>query len=318
MNTINNTFIAHTFQTPGLQPYRFNCFNCLPQPGLGRHILSLISSSSLNESVQLNLPVPTSTNEEGFVVVGSCNGLLCIANEPDELFLVNPALRQVKDIKKYTIKAEGVTDHISLGFGFDNARSDYKVVRVVTDLLRFPSLSRVEVYSLYEKSWKEIETESRFKIIQPFSDANVKGIPYWVAEDNSVPRQLILVYFDVHSEKFQKISLPDNILGRGIKFGMLEYKESVSIITFKFYLNVEIWTLDDSCGGSCWIKKLNFKASPVIHGLVGCLKTGELLAQTYLNELLLYDPGKPVSKRTKFPTRILRAYNHIESLVSLN
>lgn len=320
-NPMNNSFIAHDFQTQDFHPYKFHAFNY--QPSLGNHILSLININFHNNAVELNLPFPTSTNQEGFFVVGSCNGLLCIGNDSSGLHLWNPASRQLKDIQKCTIEVEDFGDHISLGFGFDHASNDYKVVRIITNLLRFPAVSRVEVYSLNENSWKEIEVELEFKMIQPLCAAIVKGLPYWLAEDISVPKRFILVSFDVQSEKFCKVSVSDGILGHGMLIGILEFKESVAIIVCSKYHEMEIWALDDdSSGRSCWIKKLNFMISPVFKGLVGCLKTGELITQTFLNELVLYDPGNQVFKQThnqsQFRQRTLRTYNYIESLVSLN
>lgn len=83
---------------------------------------------TIDRSIRLNHPI-----DELSHVVGSCNGLLCLADKANKLYLWNPVTRQVKNMPgyKYTVDKNSDVDSVAFGFGFDHATSDYKAVRIV-------------------------------------------------------------------------------------------------------------------------------------------------------------------------------------------
>ncbi|PHT76805.1 hypothetical protein T459_20327 [Capsicum annuum] len=74
-----------------------------------------------------------------FNIVGSCNGLLCLADDHEccrnHIYLWNPSIRKSLKlpIPIYTFKTLSTLDHTQ-GFGFDRTTNDYKVVRIYTQL----------------------------------------------------------------------------------------------------------------------------------------------------------------------------------------
>ncbi|KAK1396878.1 hypothetical protein POM88_006741 [Heracleum sosnowskyi] len=146
------------------------------------------------------------------------------------------------------MKKQNLEHHVSFGFSFDNASNDYKVVSILTDTSHF--VSRVSVYSLHWNSWKTIEHgKLNVRVIQPRATI-VKGLFYWLIEENSVPSHFGLVWFNVQSGILGTTSLPGSTICRNV----FEFKESVAVSTECTYdQSISIWKQDDDCS---WIKIL--------------------------------------------------------------
>ncbi|KAK1381928.1 hypothetical protein POM88_019663 [Heracleum sosnowskyi] len=167
--------------------------------------------------------------------------------QTEKLYLWNLATRKVKELPGTALKisSKKLYDASVLGFCFDFASSDYKVVRIVRTSNNSSVNNRVEVYSLIKNSWKEIEVKLNFgELIEFYSLAFVKGSLYW-----SIKAQT-LILFNVQSEDFCTIPVPPN----AFCFDLFEFKGSVALIDEVVGRGIiNIWTLDDH---SCWIKKL--------------------------------------------------------------
>lgn len=95
------------------------------------------------------------------LVVGSCNGLLCIQSyRPYCLVVLNPSTGSYKEIP--TLLPPRRYSALNFGFGYDFRNDDYKVVRIVDRSPSMGFLSHrvdriVHVYSLNSNSWEVIE-----------------------------------------------------------------------------------------------------------------------------------------------------------------
>ncbi|KAK1353990.1 F-box domain-containing protein [Heracleum sosnowskyi] len=296
----------------------------------GLNQLSLLDVNLHDRDISLNIPMP---DKDSFYVVGSCNGLICLAYNfnngsqrlPRKQCIWNPATGKVKEINRCTIKIKAKSNNdirVSLGFGFDHASSDYKVVRIVTYKCPFEYdfKNRVEVYSLNKDSWMEVDEEFEFGKIMSIYPAFVNGSIYWISETNSFDEKFAVVSFNLQSENLCKTLVPENVLSSyyNVCDDIFALNESVAVaITDEDKKNgIDIWTLD---GDNSWNKKLTINRS-VITSIVGCLKTGEFVGLDSNNELVLYNSGKKVVKPTHQLIRreTIRTYNHSESLVSWN
>ncbi|MCD7451387.1 hypothetical protein HAX54_011695 [Datura stramonium] len=111
-------------------------------------------SSLLNESVTeaFDLDYPMKISNKFIWIVGSVNGLICLAIEDKQLFLWNPSIRKFKKLpdSRATMKADSF---FMYGFGYDEIHDDYRVV------VGFRSLGffKVEIYSLNSDSWRSID-----------------------------------------------------------------------------------------------------------------------------------------------------------------
>ncbi|KAK1382081.1 hypothetical protein POM88_019816 [Heracleum sosnowskyi] len=150
----------------------------------GDHQLHVINKYGLDRAIHLDLPLTVSTCRERFNVVGSFNGLLCVVlanrkrRRQNRVYLWNPATGQLKNIH---MSIYHNNYQVSLGFCFDDASSDYKVVSIVTDMTRL-FISRVEMYSLNQNSWKPIDdhVELKFRLFQSSLLENGKFETYFI------------------------------------------------------------------------------------------------------------------------------------------
>ncbi|KAK1382057.1 F-box domain-containing protein [Heracleum sosnowskyi] len=330
-NFVNNKHVAITATNPDNDSFIIH--------NLNNDQLYVINVNFLDRAITLEIPVPA--DNDSINIVGSCNGLLCVAHTcnrqklPKKLYLWNPATRKVKHIHKYSIaiNRKSKVYRVSLGFGFDRSSGDYKVVRIVTymypieinhstetflyymDENKYSFKHRVEVYSLNRNSWKEIGVEFKFMLVRSPCPVIVNGLLYWIVDqDRDTSFKHVLLSFNVESENFSTVSLPDDVSWQRV----FEYKESVATpCTDKYIGHIDIWTLDDD---NCWIKKLIIRSSVIrsSYDLDGCLKTGEFVGRIFSNEVVLYDSVNDVVKHTQLRMDKLRTYNFSESLVNLN
>lgn len=223
----NVTFIAHSYQVDNK--------------------ISLHRLDDLDNPINLQHPFPSTRSLENMDVVGACNGLICLTNQVGHIRLWNPATKRVKDISDFAIRRVDSTGEVSVGFGFDRMTNDYKVVRIVRTSRSENTPGQVEVYSLNQASWREIEVEVDFELLRNRCRVIVKGHPYWmgVAHRCKIKRQFF-VTFDVHNEVFSKIPWPDQCMnpkGRRQVYGtMMEVQESFAVAVGK-YAEGRTWRL---------------------------------------------------------------------------
>ncbi|PWA88864.1 F-box associated interaction domain-containing protein [Artemisia annua] len=77
----------------------------------------------------LELDYPLKHPRKSVWIVGSCNGLLCIAIEEDSLFIWNPSTRRSNTLPYCGFKAKAGS-YVLYGFGYDEGSEDYKVVGI--------------------------------------------------------------------------------------------------------------------------------------------------------------------------------------------
>lgn len=237
----------------------------------------------------------------------------------------NPATKRVKNISGFTIRVLDPTGEVSLGFGFDYLSNDYKVVRIVWPSRSVKCKGLVEVYSINVGSWKRIEGDLGFELMQGSCRSIVKGNPYWVGlKDRWEHRGTFFVSFDICNELFRIFSWPDIDVVEKFRgfYSMVEYKESFAIIAFdrdeEMKLKVCLWEMEDEGKSSSWIKKFSFGLVSGMDRFVGCLKNGEIVAEkSNGRELFVYDPMSEEIKKTQVQMRTFGVYNYVESLVEL-
>ncbi|XP_026458829.1 F-box protein At5g62510-like [Papaver somniferum] len=171
--------------------------------------------------------IRTSKSFERTDILGAINGLICFTNKfEDSVCIYNISTREVMPLVKSTSRdnvIRGVENDsliYGFGFGFDPATKHYKVIcnwRVDTNNGNQISVGHFwEVLSLGSNSWR------RIKDVPPIPDGlsssaiYVNGSIYWFPEKF----QSGIVAFDVGSEKFRKIQIPQVIVDR---FGYYYY-----------------------------------------------------------------------------------------------
>ncbi|OIT23019.1 f-boxkelch-repeat protein [Nicotiana attenuata] len=113
--------------------------------------LSSLFNESVIEAFDLDYPTKSNGSYKRFPnsdrIVGSVNGLICLAMEDYDLVVWNPSIRKYKKLPDSRPRLERMTyDFHRYGFGYDEFHDDYKVVGIFT----CGSLDQVEfkIYSL--------------------------------------------------------------------------------------------------------------------------------------------------------------------------
>ena len=146
-------------------------------------------------------------------IVGSCNGLLCLANSANVVYLWNPSIRIFKRLPDTCL---GRLKDVTLGFAYHPENNDYKVVRI-SCLSLFTH--EIEVYTLSSDSWRSVGTTGLTATNVMVYDKNhplpiplVNGALHWVSnvvEGEENHRSRMVMAFDVNSERFRELALPD-------------------------------------------------------------------------------------------------------------
>ena len=152
-------------------------------------------------------------------IVGSCNGLLCLADigklsiSKDFIYLRNPSIKKFKRLPDSCL---GQLDFVTLGFAYHPENNDYKVLRISSYPGMEPHLAdQIEVYTLSSDSWRKVGMSLRANVVVYFNNFPlpiplVSGALHWMArviEDKC--KSDMIVSFDVNSEKFSLLGMPD-------------------------------------------------------------------------------------------------------------
>ncbi|KAL3642386.1 hypothetical protein CASFOL_013201 [Castilleja foliolosa] len=183
----NQSFILHSFNNDCMPPInQFSIFNI----EYGTKKPTILDHSFADAQ---NIKLDT---------VGCCNGLVCI-RRGQEIVLWNPAMKFSKTVP---LKDYGHLKKMSLGFGYDATRDDFKVLIFLAGgkgvILK---LACVEIYSANLDSWSIVDVGFQFGGFKDKNDLIVNGNPYW---DASVEGNKVLLCFDVSELVFKIVPLP--------------------------------------------------------------------------------------------------------------
>nr|XP_023926778.1 F-box protein At3g07870-like [Quercus suber] len=194
------------------------------------------------------------TFHSGFAhLVGSCNGILCLTDYRtnrhsmlNDVFLWNPSIRMFKRLSSTCFKRRRLHD-FQLEFAYHSQNNDFKVVRISKHFRNSMYPPEVEVYTLSSDSWKRIELGISWRPNVLIYDCNcgfsfpfVCGHLHWLLDITEGSgqhkyRSDMILSFDVNSEKFRKIPLPNDDSFKGINFVkcLTMFKEKLALFQFQ-------------------------------------------------------------------------------------
>ncbi|KAL3638219.1 hypothetical protein CASFOL_017592 [Castilleja foliolosa] len=310
----------------------------------GHRTFKLLCDKTFDQALEIELPLDLMPMS--FIIVGSFNGLLCLAETNHFgtlIYICNPLIRKYRTIN-YPITNIGLSfDHseftIALGFGYHDQTNDYKIVRIVSSHVDVdnnhidsenPSITaKIEVYSLMDNLWKEIEADYfPWEMFDARSDIVVNDSIHWKAICQQTDEDvMVILAFHLGDEVFRELSLP-NYLSDGED--MVEYvgvyKGNLSL--FVFHL-VEPDPLNEKC--HLWVmKEYGVAASwTKVHSVV--INPGVVSPHTFTpNDEIVYENGEDDSVVYHFDTKTSRVIigreeqavqdlvTYVESLVMLD
>ncbi|CAI9104150.1 OLC1v1002773C1 [Oldenlandia corymbosa var. corymbosa] len=172
-------------------------------------------------------------------LIGSCNGLVCIAFRKAEVALWNPSIRdfRVLPYSPPVLLPDDDTNNgadnfypISYGFGYDDISDDYKVIRVANNFDDHPAVitstkrkwQEVKVYNLKSDSWKTLSDFPHVICLaaHKYGAAFVNHALHWTVDEDRVlsgdnsPRdnyEFSIAAIDLRTEKFYMVPPPPGI-----------------------------------------------------------------------------------------------------------
>jgi F-box interacting protein len=270
-----------------------------------------LSTKSFNEHEELKLSYRSLKH---FDLVGCSNGLVLIKHYVDTLLLWNPLLRKFVTLPKpdnIGYEEELQVHSIGWGFGFDSRTNDYKAVKIVclenNGGVKLDSL--VQVFSLATRCWKS------FRVGVPACSLTLRGQPpvtngpidriisrrpqpfingaiHWLASGiGSDVRRHFVLSFDISSEIFREIMLPDKIAFlSSLSLFISVYEKSLTACVASPYLR-SLWVMKEYGAIESWTQVL---IEQNIREPLGFTTRGEVLWQTNnIGEVASYDPKSP-------------------------
>ncbi|KAM7507977.1 hypothetical protein LguiA_018430 [Lonicera macranthoides] len=229
----------------------------------------------MSVSLRINL-----TRQCYILIMGPCNGLFCMYDYFDDLYLSNPATREIKCLPKSSIPCP--LQHIYIcdkfGFGFDSKTGDYKVIRLLSCSLEEERCEyQIELYTLSTNSWRKINVVVPGFVYEDYDSAMyLNGVYHWWVEPMGLTKysENVIFSFDMASECFETTPLPQ-FLGRyGGTFGV--YNESLAVI-FCYQELFELWTVNGYGSKVCWEKLLSIGPLKGVERPLGIWKNNEYL-----------------------------------------
>lgn len=294
--------------------------NLAPNSGLKK--CSLYSALHEPSTQVCDIDYPSQQHDESIWVVGSVNGLVCLAIEERDLFLWNPSLKKSKPLPSSNIRLKD-GGYVIYGFGYDESTDDYKVVSLLC-VYRIGGVyeSEVKVYSLKEDSWRKIED---FKGGAPLDETGkyACGKIHWaVSESPGSSEKWKVVSLDLKNEKYGELKMPD--FENGVydwMFGVVG--ERLFLLCDYENTRADLWVMEKYGVEDSWAKLVSIPydlypgPSNYIPQILCILENNEIVL-TMGSDLLVYN-----SKQNRFrnllsedDTEFYEAGVYVESLVS--
>jgi F-box interacting protein len=285
--------------------------------------------------------------EDSIIVVGSCNGLVCLLGYYKLeywFYFYNPATRKVSDkLGSFTW-----TYGSNIAFGFDNSTDTYKVVK-------FNQMSRVvKVFSLGDNIWRSIQSFPEFCLTPSHLQYHSDGVGVyfsstlnWLVIQNDITydndsnylnfKNYMIISLNLGTETYTQLLPPqgsDEVLLNEPSLCVL--MDCLCFCYHSFYkgtANFYIWKMKNFGVEKSWIQILKishhnlqiFKTSYMSSLLPLCYsENGDtlILETPILRQLILYNwrtnkVERVISTTTKRKRWVFHN-NYVESLVSTN
>lgn len=253
--------------------------------------------------IHTELEFPFTSFNPYFRIVGSCNGLICLADtlfkHKNKVILWNPSVREFLNLPSLSIQYEREGLFMSVfGFGFDCKKKDYKVVRIAIDGLSRNIRPRAEVFELSTGAWRAIDA-----VVPPYEmhhcwlQANLNGSVHWLAFNPSQNGGFcsLIVAFDVSDEVFREILLPLSLANEHlVDLSITVCGNCLALCHYNQVTNrraCTIWVLKEY-GVGTWYKMFTIDLQQGVLVALSFRGNGEVLLATGGGELVCYSPKK--------------------------
>ncbi|KAH1108846.1 hypothetical protein J1N35_012614 [Gossypium stocksii] len=233
----------------------------------GYHFFSVnCDSLKTTQTLKYQLGEP----KKSFRILGSCNGLLALENDNQRIFLWNPSTRKSQVLPSTEIGRAGFTCY---GFGYDPISDDYKVVRMVQSGKDYSGHCRygAEVYSLRSNCWRRIKDVCFYLQLHERFGFLANNAIHWRAFKTPQSGKENLAGFDLASEEFRSVELPDFCLDEPFWFGIEAMGGYLCLSAVHSELGdivADVWIMKEYGVKDSWIKLISWNQPHYIPSVV--------------------------------------------------
>jgi F-box interacting protein len=210
------------------------------------------------------------------------------------------------------------------GFGYDHSRDDYLLVSLsyVPTLAVHISSSHLEIFSLRDNAWKEIEDTRRLPYLSPYCYPKegflFNGAIHWfVSRRGSLG--MVIIAFDLTERKLLEIPFP---------YGFRHYSKDICLWVFGEFLGlcamrdgiVEIWVMKEYKVQSSWTKTFVFPIDGIPYfSPIYSTKNGDIIGTIRGTGLVKYNSKGQLLENRSYcdDPRGSQVVMYTESLLSL-
>ncbi|KAI3452957.1 hypothetical protein Pfo_009620 [Paulownia fortunei] len=273
-------------------------------------------------TVASNIDYPKKNPHRAVWIVGSSNGLICIAIDEKDMFLWNPSTRTSKKLPPVAVEMKQGFYYI-WGFGFNESDDDYKVVGIFCVFGNAGvNESIVKIYSLKTNSWKRIED---FKGGVPLDDSGkfASGKLHFPATPGiDLDFRWNIVSLDLKSEVYGMVEQPD--YGEGYFDSSLGVLGGCICVLCNYQkTRADLWVLKEYGIKESWSKVvtipyINDPGKFLYSNPLCMLPNGEILL-VFGMHFVVYNPKDNCFRHPEISNlgSFLEADIYVESLVSL-
>ncbi|MBA0708444.1 hypothetical protein Golax_023565 [Gossypium laxum] len=214
------------------------------------------------------LKQPLSEQKKEIQILGSCNGLLAVEDDDGRILLWNPSTRKYQVLPSTEIEFQSPPIRCSsstyYGFGYDPVSDDYKLVRIVQLHGKNDEYfhSEAKVYSLRSNCWRRIKDVCFYHKFSREFGFLANNALHWMVFKTPQSRNQELVGFDLGSEEFRFLELPECSLDKVLWFHInavggdicltSTYRETDNVV-------VDLWIMKEYGVKQSWFKLISWK-----------------------------------------------------------
>ncbi|PHT39069.1 hypothetical protein CQW23_22642 [Capsicum baccatum] len=305
----NKEYLHHRLMLSFVQP-EYNLKDC-----------SLGSLLYGNVTEAFDLDYPMKHPHKSVWIVGSVNGLICLAIEENDLFIWNPSIRKFKKLPDSRPMLR-CGYYFMYGFGYDKVYDDYKVVGIFCIFGSGGSYDvEVKMYSLKSDSWRNVY-DYQGGVLLNDSGKFVKGKLHWSTTARCAQYTgWEIISIDLTDEKWGKVEQPCFEEGNlDFALGVLENNLSV-LCNYRTWADVWVmkeYGVKDSWGKMYTIRRPNDDPGNFLFSPPLCVSNkGEILL-VFGSIFMIYNPNDDSIKYPELNNfdACLEAEIYIESLIS--
>lgn len=229
-----------------------------------------------------NIDYPVEKAPSSISIVGSCNGLVCIVVDCEQIYIWNPSTRKSNKLKDsgFIRKQHCYTIY---GFGYDEINDDYNVVAILRALNHVKI--ETKVYSLKSDKWRRIEDIPGcfpFYSWGKYVDRKLHWPGYSGKQDRAV------VSFDLAQAKYGELKLPTN--GEGASFPVLGVLGRCLSVTYEYQRSntVDLWVMKEYGVMESWTKILTFPSFGIRGPVPLCISRNDEVSIQFGSTFRLY------------------------------